>query len=182
MTEFASPTLSAWGNFYVIVGSSGAALIGIQFVVITLIAAMCLRPTPDSLSAFATPTVMHLGGALLVSAIMSAPWPSLFPTSVALTMCGLGGLAYGAVVIRRARRQTYYKPVWEDWLWYAILPCSVYTAIALAAVFLRTTTQLAEFVIGAAALGLLLIGIHNAWDSVTHIVVTGSHDDATKSE
>ncbi len=54
--------------------------------------------------------------------------------------------------------------------------------LALAAVFLRTTTRLAEFVIGAAALGLLFIGIHNAWDSVTHIVVAGSLDDATGTE
>jgi hypothetical protein len=69
--------------------------------------------------------------------------------------------------------------VWEDWLWYAILPCSVYAALALAAIFLHTTAQLAEFVIGVVGLGLLLIGIHNAWDSVTHIVVTGSHGDAT---
>jgi hypothetical protein len=178
VTEFASPPLAAWGNFYVIVGTSGAALVGVQFVVITLIAAMRMRPTPDSISAFATPTVVHLAGALLVSAIMGAPWRSLFPASVALAMLGLGGLAYGAIVIHRARRQTFYKPVWEDWLWYAILPCSVYAALGLAAVFLRTTTQLPEFVIGTAALGLLLIGIHNAWDSVTHIVVAGSHDDA----
>jgi hypothetical protein len=174
VTEFASPPLSAWGNFYVIVGSAGAALVAIQFVVITLIATMRSRPTPESISAFGTPTVVHLAGALMVSAIMSAPWPSLFPPSVALALCGLGGLAYGAIVIHRARRQTYYQPVWEDWLWYALLPGSVYASLALAAVFLRTTTQLAEFVIG-----LLLIGIHNAWDSVTHIVFTGSHDDAT---
>jgi hypothetical protein len=63
VTEFASPPLSAWGNFYVIVGSAGAALVAIQFVVITLIAAMRLRPTPDSISAFGTPTVVHLAGA-----------------------------------------------------------------------------------------------------------------------
>jgi hypothetical protein len=182
VTEFASPPLSTWGNFYVIVGSSGAALIAVQFVVITLIATMRSRPTPESISAFGTPTVVHLAGALLVSTVMSVPWPSLFPASMALAMCGLGGLAYGAIVIRRTRRQTFYQPVWEDWLWYTILPCSVYAALALAAVFLRTTTQLAKFVIGAAALGLLLIGIHNAWDSVTHIVVTGSHSDAAKIE
>ena len=32
--------LSGWENFYVIVGSSAGALIGLQFVVITLIADM----------------------------------------------------------------------------------------------------------------------------------------------
>ncbi len=95
---------------------------------------------------------------------------------------GLGGLGYGAIVIHRARRQTVYKPVWADWLWYAILPCSIYAGLALAALFLRTATQLALFGIGGAALGLLLIGIHNAWDTVTYIVVGGSRGDATKME
>jgi hypothetical protein len=182
VSEFASPTLSAWQSFYVIVGSSGAALIGVQFVVITLIAAMRQRPTPESISAFATPTVVHLAGALLISAIMSIPWRSLLPASVALALGGLGGLAYSAIVIQRARHQTFYQPVWEDWLWYALLPGSVYAALTLAGVILGSMTQLAEFVIGAAALGLLFIGIHNAWDSVTHIVVTGSDDEATKPE
>jgi hypothetical protein len=177
VTNLADPRLSAWESFYVIVGSSGAALIGVQFVVITLIAGMRRRAEAGSISAFATPTVVHLTGAFLISAIMSAPWTSLFPTSVALAMCGLGGLAYAAIVIHRARRQTDYRPVWEDWLWYATLPCSVYAALTLAALFLRTTTQLPMFVIGAAALGLLLIGIHNAWDSVTHLVVNAARED-----
>ena len=61
-----------WQNFYVIVGPSGAVLIGVQFVVVTLIASMRTRPTAEAVSAFATPTVVHLGGALCVSAIMSA--------------------------------------------------------------------------------------------------------------
>jgi hypothetical protein len=30
---------------------------------------------------------------------------------------------------------------------------------------------------GAAALGLLLIGIHNAWDTVTHIVLSNTESD-----
>ncbi len=113
MADFADPRLTAWQSFYVIVGSSGAALIGVQFVVITLIAGMRRRTTAESIGAFATPTVVHLAGAFLVSAIMSAPWPSLPPVSVALATCGLGGLVYGVVVIRRARRQTGYKPVWS---------------------------------------------------------------------
>ena len=181
VNEFASAR-SAWESFYVIVGSSGGALIGLQFVVMTLIADKRHRTTADTLSAFGTPTVVHLAGALLVSAIMSAPWPSLFPASVALVMCGLGGLAYGAVGIRRARRQTTYTPVWQDWVWYALLPCSVYAALALSAAFLRTNTQSGLFVIAAAALGLLLIGIHNAWDTVTHIVVSNSLGNQTRTD
>jgi hypothetical protein len=69
--------ISAWENFYVIVGSSGGALIGLQFVVITLIAERRHLTTTGGLGAFATPTVVHLAGALGVSAIMSAPWDSV---------------------------------------------------------------------------------------------------------
>jgi hypothetical protein len=179
VTDFPNTQFSAWESFYVIVGSSGAALIGIQFVVIALIADLRKRTTADEISAFGTPTVLHFGGALLVSAIMSAPWPSLFPMSVALAICGLSGLVYCTRAIHRARRQTGYKPEWRDWLWYTILPCTIYAALGVAAVLLRTTTQLAIFLIGAAALGLLFIGIHNAWDSVTYMVIS-SHSNSMK--
>ena len=39
--------MSDWASYYVILGSSGAALIGIQFVVMTLIANRRRRPTAD---------------------------------------------------------------------------------------------------------------------------------------
>lgn len=175
--------LSAWDNFYVIVGSSGGALIGLQFVVMTLIAGRTReRATAAAVSAFGTPTVVHLTAALLVSAIMSAPWSSLVPLSVVLGMCGLSGLSYGAIVIRRARRQTVYDPVWQDWVWYAILPSGGYTALVVAAALLRANTLLALYLTGAAALGLLLVGIHNAWDTVTHIVMSEPGDGASKSD
>jgi hypothetical protein len=176
------PRLIAWESYYVIVGSSGAALIGLQFVVITLIAGMRRRTDAGSLGAFGTPTVVHLTGALLVSAMMSAPWPSLLPPSVILALCGLGGLVYGAVVVRRARAQSTYKPVWQDWLWFTILPCGAYAALTLGALLLCGSTASALFLIGATALGLLLIGIHNAWDMVTHLVVGGSQRDPPEVE
>jgi hypothetical protein len=168
------PQLAAWQSYYVIVGSSGAALIGLQFVVITLIAGMHQRTDAASLHAFSTPTVVHLSGALLISAVMSAPWPSLFPAAVALGLLGVTGLAYGADVFRRARSQSGYVPVWEDWIWFTILPGLAYAALTLGALILRVATTRALFLIGATALSLLLIGIHNAWDTVTHLVVRGS--------
>jgi hypothetical protein len=181
MTESAS-ALSSWESFYVIVGSSGGALIGLQFVVITLIAGSGYRTNAGALSAFGTPTVVHFAGALLVSAIMSSPWSSVGLLSVALGMCGVGGLAYGTIVLRRARRQKDYEPVWEDWLWHTILPYASYAALTMSAVLLRIDPHRALFVIGAAALGLLLIGIHNAWDTVIHIVVSSPSAGTTRTD
>src|SRR5262245_42514604 len=102
MVETTGP-LSPWESFYVIVGSSGAALVGLQFIVITLISERP-RTTMSSLNAFGTPTVVQFTSALLVSAIMSAPWHSLAQASVALTVCGLLGVVYATVVLKRAQR------------------------------------------------------------------------------
>jgi hypothetical protein len=181
MIEMADSPLAVWESFYVIVGSSAGALIGLQFVVITLVAGMRQRTGVDTVNAFGTPTVVHLAMALVVSATMSAPWPSLSGPSVLLFLCGLGGLIYEAIVIRRARRQTLYQPVREDWFWYMILPSVIYAAIAVAALFLRAASRGDAFIPGAAALALLLVGIRNAWDTVIHMVVTGAGDDAPKA-
>jgi hypothetical protein len=72
--------LDGWGNFYVIVGPSAGALIGLQFVVMTLIANMPLtRGGAQAGDTFTTPTVVHFGAVLLLSAVGSAPWPALSP-------------------------------------------------------------------------------------------------------
>src|SRR5579872_5796362 len=105
--------MSRWENFYVIVGSSGGALIGLQFVVMTLIAERSMAQL-GALDAFGTPTVVHLAAALIVSAIMNVPW-STGPASVAVLLCGLAGVGYTVVTLLRARRQKDYKPVFEDW-------------------------------------------------------------------
>ena len=50
-------------------------LIGLQFVVITLIADKPMIPgQAQAGDAFATPTIVHFGAVLLLSAALSAPW------------------------------------------------------------------------------------------------------------
>ena len=182
MIETTPPALAGWENFYVIVGSSAAALIGLQFVVIALIKDTRTRTTSGTISAFGTPTVVHLGGALLISAIMSAPWPSMLGVSIALTICGLIGLGFAARVIVHAMRQVSYEPVMEDWLWYMAFPCCMYLAVVIGSLLLHSFEQSASFVIAGAALSLLLIAIHNAWDTVTYIVLGAVSPEATEKD
>ncbi len=69
------PELTEWESFYVIVGSAAGALIGLQFVVMTLIADMPgTREEALAGGAFATPSVVHFGAVLLLAAVISAPW------------------------------------------------------------------------------------------------------------
>ncbi len=70
--------LAGWQNFYVIVGSSAGALLGLQFVVLSLIAnGPMARSDAEAGGAFATPTIIHFGAVLGLSGILSAPWDSI---------------------------------------------------------------------------------------------------------
>ena len=163
--------LDGWENFYVIVGSSAGALIGLLFVVITLIA-----DTPSAGryaqagGAFATPSVVHFGVVLLLSAIASAPWHGIAEVAVLWGLVGLYGMVYSVIVARRLRAQTAYKPVLEDWLFHVVLPLAAYAALAASACAARSHERPTLFLVAAAALLLLFIGIHNTWDAVTYHV------------
>src|SRR6266480_3838591 len=95
-----------WENFYVIVGSSAGALIGLQFVVVTLIAERPLLRAAEAGAAFATPTIIHFGTALLLSAVLRAPWQAVTPVAALWSLVGFAGAAYTCIVTRRMRRQT----------------------------------------------------------------------------
>ena len=158
--------LAEWNGFYVIVGSSAGALIGLQFVVMTLIAQ---RPPVGSEAgaAFATPSVVHFAVALLLSAVGSAPWRGHSTVAVCWAIVGLAGIAYIATVFRRMKTQKVYRPVFEDWLCHVLLPLAAYAMLAAAALTTKSYTRVALFIVAAATLDLLFVGIHNAWDGVT---------------
>jgi hypothetical protein len=171
MHETIASPVTAWQNFYVIVGSAAAALTGLQFVVIALIAEGRRQSSRREIDAFGTPTVVHFCAVLLLAAVLTAPWQALVNAGLALGASGVAGIVYVAIVTRRARRQSGYQPVFEDWLWHVILPLLSYAGIMAAAILLQRDLAPMLFVVGAAALLLLFIGIHNSWDTVTYIAI-----------
>jgi hypothetical protein len=181
MEESALSPLASWEAFYLIVGSAAAALTGLQFVVIVLGADVSALSTSTT-RAFGTPTIVHFGAVLLVSAIVTAPWSAPSNPAVGLGACGVAGVAYAVMVARRARRQTEYVPVLEDWIWHAALPLLAYAALLAAAVVLPGSARQALFAVGASAVLLLFIGIHNAWDAVTYIAITRTRGSERDSE
>ena len=178
METVVSP-FSAWESFYVIVGSSAAALTGLQFVVITLSSEARTLRTAE-LSAFGTPTIVHFCTALLVSAILSSPWETLSSPALTLSLTAAWGIAYAVIVTWRTVRQKGYKPELEDWLWHVLFPLLAYVALLVAAFQLTKDAADWLFTIAAVALILLFIGIHNAWDAVTYIAMTRGREPEAK--
>jgi len=177
--------LTEWNSFYVIVGSSAGALIGLQFVVLTLIAQRPRVGVAEAGAAFATPSVVHFAVTLLVSAVMSAPWHTVGVVAVFWGLAGLGGVVYAIVVTRRLKTQSLYRPVFEDWLFHALLPLAGYAMLVVAALMARAYERPALFLVGCATLVFLFVGIHNAWDGITwHVFVNKSaeQDDPKPDE
>jgi ABC-type transport system involved in multi-copper enzyme maturation permease subunit len=170
--------LAKWDSFYVIVGSAAGALIGLQFVVMTLIAARPPAGLAEAGAAFGSPTVVHFAIALFLSAFVRAPWQTLTIPVAVWGLLGCGGVLYTVVISWRMRKQSAYRPVFEDWLCHVMLPLLAYAVLALAAFAALSHTSEALFGVGGAVLLLLFIGIHNAWDNVAyHVLVPKAEKD-----
>lgn len=162
--------LVVWENFYVIVGAAAGALIGLQFVVMTLIAQRPPRAARAASAAFATPTIVHFSVVLFLSSLISAPWESIVAPAVISSLTGVGGLIYAAIVGWRVKIQGAYKPDLEDQLFHVVFPFVAYAILTASSLEAFAHTREALFGVGAAELLLLFIGIHNAWDSTAYQV------------
>jgi hypothetical protein len=167
--------LTEWQNFYVVLGSAAGGLTGLQFVAMALVAEIPLAENEtdtgdDTNAAFATPSIIHFSTALFLAAVFVMPWHGVTPAAIVWGLAGVAGIVYTLLTGLRLKRQSAYKPILEDWFFRIWLPLAAYAALAVAAPLTHVALRLSLFAVAAAALALLFIGIHNAWDNVTYIV------------
>jgi hypothetical protein len=163
-------SLPEWEGFYVITGSSGAALTGLMFVVIAL-AADLKQANPEGLSSFGTPIVAHFGTVLLIASVLTVPGHTLLSLSLCTAGCAAAGLTFAVLATVRMRRPQTYKPVMEDWIWHVVFPFVSYAFLLVMSALIPSRTAMALYGIAAVVVALLFIGIHNAWDSAMYIAV-----------
>ncbi|HEX4268396.1 MAG TPA: hypothetical protein VHY36_10945 [Steroidobacteraceae bacterium] len=165
--------LADWQSFYVLVGSSAGALTGLTFVVITISAergedtgSASTRLTGTRV--FITPTAVHFGAALWLSALLCIPGQTALTLGVLLAATGVAGLIYCGTLISRMLgfSSGAYKPFRSDWIWNVVLPVLAYLGLAVTGVMLPHEVPAFLYAVSGAVLLLLFIGIHNAWDVV----------------
>jgi hypothetical protein len=157
-----------WGNFFVVLGTAAAALIGVMALVATLTAGGARSSAERGQRLYLTPTVFHLAAVLTLSTLTLAPRqpPAVHLLMImALTLYGLGYAAVVAVQLSRAGPAA--APHWSDFWCYGAIPVAVYTAIALALLLSFARPGEGCFGFAAGLLALLLAAIRNAWDLVT---------------
>jgi hypothetical protein len=172
--------LEGWDNFYVILGSAAAGLMGLTFVVIALLSDAPNRH-PSGMRGYITPTVVHFGAVLALAAFVSMPRQNVLSLSLGFGAVGIGGLIYTGVIVANMRQfAIQYVPVREDWIWHAIWPTVVYGAMfAMALLVWRDPVQTLYGMAVSLTL-LLFVGVHNAWDVA--VSVTGQKQKDAKKE
>jgi hypothetical protein len=166
-------TLSAWAAFFTTTGSSAAALTGLMFVVITLVRDFERAASEDGIGGFSTPTVVHFSFALLISALLCAPWPRTgFPGGLVAAV-GIGGIVVAARAGLRMLRMSNYVPDAEDRFWYVVAPLVAYAVLLSGGLRFIFSASDALFEVAGSVLLLIFIGIRNAWDVVTFLAKGG---------
>jgi hypothetical protein len=162
-----------WESFYIIVGPTAGALIGIMFVVATLTAGMDATRRKRGAQIYISPIVFHFAVIVIVSAITAVPDIPPVATGVMLALCAGAGLLYAATTAIRVftvRIDTTGPIDRSDKFFYGILPPLVYAAFAAAVATIWVAPPHAPYAIGAVMVALLFLGVRNAWDLATFLV------------
>ena len=158
-----------WDNFFYMMGSAAAALIGLLFVVVTLTAGFERSQALRGASLYMTPTALHFAVVLSIAAVALAP---RVPTAVtaglfaAAALVGLGHALWACIGIRSLRPGAS-PPHWTDFWCYGATPFALYLGLLGSAYALWAGQPWAVHAIAVLLLALLLCGVRNAWDLVT---------------
>ena len=173
--------IRGWENFYVITGSSAAGLTGLTFVVIAL-ASEANMVRLSGLRTFITPIVIHFGSVLWIAALLSIPGHTAFSVAISVIATAIALTTYSVVTIYRMFANfKLYVPALQDWIWNASLPAICCTALLAAGILVQRHALPALYLVGLVTLGMLFIGIHNAWDLAVWITaerpgIQGGHE------
>jgi hypothetical protein len=159
---------AGWTDFYFLLGSSAAGLIGLLFVVVTLTAGSQNPNTERGRHLFMTPVVFHFAVVLTISALCTSEQMGSQPLAFVIGAASLIGLCYmgnGAIQLRNPKVTQH----WTDFWYYGALPLMGYALMLVSAIAVGMRADWASMALAAVILGFLLLGIRNAWDLVTWI-------------
>lgn len=157
-----------WGEYYLLVGSAAAALIGLLFVVVTLTANISRSTVEQGARYYMSPIVFHLAGVVVMSGAALVPGLERPIAAALFGAIAVIGLAYsGWVAVGMRAGQEIHPPHWSDMWFYGVAPTIIYVALLAAAVAIALGCRCATIGPALGTIAQLLVAIRNAWDLVT---------------
>jgi hypothetical protein len=162
--------MEGWSDYFFMIGSSAAALIGLMFVVVTLTAGRNRDEVERGKQLYTSPIVWHLAVILVLSGAAVAPGVPSRLYGLAAGVFALLGIAIGLrSATGIARRPGAPEAATFDVCWYGIAPAVVYAGLLVAAFGLVAHHAWGAAAVAADLMSLLLVSIHAEWDLVTYL-------------
>jgi hypothetical protein len=160
---WAAEMMKEWHDFYVLVGTASATLLGLLFIAVSLGAGFLTEERQSATRTFMSPVVIHFTSVFFLSAI------ALFPSHQAGFFAALigGTAAIGAIISTYITIQVVRTDMTnyiEDYLAYGLLPGLGYFALLVAAVSIYFEKDFGLDALAGALLLLAIVNIRNAWD------------------
>jgi hypothetical protein len=165
MAPTLADALRDWRDFYLLIGTASATLVGLMFVAASIGASLFNEKNVAPMAAFITPTVVHFAAVLFAAIVAVMPGHSESSLGGVLGFGALVGLAYCANVFRAIFRRFADGLGWQDRAFYALIPVAGYLSVAAASA-LEFGGQPRE-ANPLAAIGLMVLmaaGLRNGWD------------------
>jgi len=161
--------LKQWHDFYILVGTAGATLLGLLFVAVSLGAGYLTEKHQLGTRTFMSPVVVHFTCVFFLSAV--ALFPSHQPKFLAALIGAtalIGAIisTYTTIQVVRTDMTNYI----QDYLAYGLLPGVAYLVLLAAAVSIYLEKDFGLNVLAGALLLLVIVNIRNTWDLTLTLV------------
>src|SRR5437870_1248886 len=159
-----------WSEFYLLAGSAAAVLIGLIFVVISLMQDRSRSSVLAGSKLYMGPIVLTVSFVLVLSALALTPGVGRNRVAIVTAVIALWGLARGLWSIAGIRKLLSGPEVhWTDPWFYGVIPSVLYLALGGVALAFWQDWPWAHDGLAALVVGLLLSAIRNEWDLITWI-------------
>jgi hypothetical protein len=163
--------LRLWHDFYTLIGTAAATLVGLMFVAASIGAGVFTSAHRVGIRSFLSPTVVHFSLVLVLCLIASAPIASAPTLGVVVSSAGLVGLGYSGWIWRSMRKHGFSTEIdLTDRLLYALLPMAGYLLVVIGGFSIGYHAIGGLSILAFACVTLLLVGIRNAWDMTVWII------------
>jgi peptidoglycan/LPS O-acetylase OafA/YrhL len=159
--------MADWSDFYTLIGSTAATLIGLIFVVISL-GADHAKAGDEHPADWRYPTLIHFASLLFGALAMMAPLSDM-ARALAIGLIGCVGLSYMANLAFLASKRI--KAEERQTLWFGILPIVGYAGFLVTAAAWALASSFAPEIGGLACVVLLAAALHNCW-TMTLIIIS----------
>ena len=158
-----------WGEFYLLAGSAAAVLIGLIFVVVTLMQDKPRSTMMAGARLYMGPVVLQVSFVLVLSAAALTPEISARDYALVAAVVALWGLYRGVQSTIGIQRLCWQEdpPHWTDKWFYGVIPIVLFIALAEVAWGFWRGEEWAVLGIAAVNTAVLLLAIRNEWDLVT---------------